>query len=55
MKITDDGKLTTLSKAVKGGDGIALSEEPVDGKTVQVLSAKVDGTTIIINSDGQIA
>ena len=34
MKITDDGKLTTLSKAVKGGDGIALSEEPIDGKTV---------------------
>ena len=34
MKITDDGKLTTLSKAVKGGNGIALSEETKDGKTV---------------------
>lgn len=55
MKITDDGKLTTLSKAIKNGDGIALSEETKDGKTTQTLSAKVDGTTIIINSDGQIA
>lgn len=55
MKITDDGKLTTLNKAIKNGDGITLSEETKDGKTIQILSAKVDGTTIIINSDGQIA
>lgn len=55
MKITDDGKLTTLNKAIKNGDGITLSEETKDGKTIQTLSAKVDGTTIIINSDGQIA
>ena len=62
MKITDDGKLTTLSKAIEAGDGLALSNKDVDDgsgtgttKNVQVLSAKVDGTTIIINSDGQIA
>lgn len=60
MKITDDGKLTTLSKAIEAGDGLALDNKDVandDGttKNVQVLSAKVDGTTIIINSDGQIA
>ena len=36
MKITDDGKLTTLSKAIEAGDGLARSNKNVDND---------DGTT----------
>lgn len=36
MKITDDGKLTTLSKAIEAGDGLELSNKNVDND---------DGTT----------
>ena len=57
LKITDDGKLTTLSKAIVAGDGITI-KDVVDAetqKTRQQISANVDGTSIYINENKQIA
>ena len=57
LKITDDGKLTTLSKAIVAGDGITI-KDVVDAetqKTQQQISANVDGTSIYINENKQIA
>ena len=53
LKITDDGKLTTLSKAIVAGDGITI-KDVVDAetqKTRQQISANVDGTSIYINEN----